>query len=150
MTDLGWGAYVNCKKKLERFLGRDIPFEPERKGTKSRALEIKDERQDKVVRDLELKLDERERIIERMEKRAEKDLEKQSKVLGGLADMIKGMKKQNEDEAIKEQQRINYEMMQNYMNETQAPQTQAPKTKGLNIDELERALQEQYKELEFD
>jgi len=76
MTDLGWGAYVNCKKKLERFLGRDIELEPERKDKKDRVLTIKDENKEKKDRNLE-------------------------------------------DEAIKAQQRINYEMMMNYMNETE-------------------------------
>ena len=132
MTDLGWGAYVNCKKKLERFLGGDIELEPERKDKKSRKLEIEFEKKDAKIRALQGELVDIGEMLENREKQRQKDFETNNKMLDGLTDMIKDlMGKEHE-----EQDRI--------------AKSKKSLKKELNIDEMEKALQEQYEELEFD
>ncbi len=124
MTDLGWGAYVNCKKKLERFLGGDIELEPPRKG-KSRALEIEFEKKDEKIRALQGN-------IEKMEEKREKDFETNKKAIDSLTSVIMGFAKKSEEE------------------QEEIAKSKKNLKKELNIDELEKALQEQYEELEFD
>ena len=53
----GWGAYMNCKKKLERFLGQDIEL-PQPKVDNSRRLQREERNR---LRDAELERVNRER-----------------------------------------------------------------------------------------
>ena len=132
MTDLGWGAWVNCKNKLERFLGRDIELEPKKRNQKSRTLAIKDEKKEAKVRALEAKLDEREEQIEKIEKvlesnkeQARVNMEKNKDMLGNMTTMIKNMMGKEQQE---QQSRVKIK-------------------KELNIKEMEEALDYQYQPL---
>lgn len=139
MTDFGWGAYMNLKKKMERFLGEDIEKEPSRKGKKSRALDIQDEKKQAKIRDLEEKLNEKEKELDKIEdllintqKQEKENYETNKKALDGMVVMIKDLMGKEQEE----QDRI--------------AKSKKSLKKELNIDEMEKALQEQYEELEFD
>jgi len=148
----GWGAYINCKKKLERFLGGDIEKEPQRKDKKSRALEVEVEKKEAQVRDLEGKLkdtkkqmDDIKKDIDNQNKENRKNLEKTTQLIKNLM----GKEQEEQDRIAKSKKSIKEEQEKKQKKEKEKKQKkQEEREKEAIMKETEKYNREEKEEKE--